>query len=261
MAAGDSKSALNPNHLECATELAAASGEVIRHYFDSDFEVETKADESPVTVADRESERVMREIVQKTFPDHGFIGEESGAVRPDAEFTWVVDPIDGTKSFVSRSFDFGTIIALLHRGSPILGIINQPVLGQLYLGDNKRCTLNGVEVKARPCPALKEAVLVATDMLNIGKFQPDSGFKKLLGEIKFARTWGNCFGYTLLARGTADIALDPIMSPWDLLGLIPVVRGAGAVISDYQGKDPVKAKSIVAAAKEIHPEVIALLNS
>lgn len=245
----------------CAKRMASESGEVIRRYFGTSFLIEEKADLTPVTAADRAAEKVMREIVKKTFPDHGFIGEEEGADRGDAEFVWVVDPIDGTKSFIAGSYDFGTVIALLHAGEPILGVIHQPVVGSLLIGDASTCTHNDVAVRVRPCARLADAVLLTTDLLNVHKFQSDSGFKDLVARTRFTRTWGNCFGYSLVARGLADIMIDPIMAPWDLLGLIPIVRGAGGVITDYQGRDPVKSNSIVATVPEIHSEVIAMLNS
>jgi len=247
-------------HLECARQLAIASGDVIKKYFCTALKIEGKADHTPVTVADREAEQAMREIVTETFPEHGFIGEELGEIRSEAEFVWVVDPIDGTKSFISGNFDFGTVIALLHKGQPILGVINQPILDHLVIGNNSRCTFNDEVIRMRDCPNLREAVLLATDLLNVGEFQPEKGFRELTSKVKFSRTWGNCYGYTLLSRGLADIFVDPIMSPWDLLGLIPIIRGAGGVITDYQGNDPVNGKSIVASNSELHDEVIRILN-
>ncbi len=251
---------IDPRYLDCAFEMAAASAAVIKKHFRTALDVQAKADESPVTIADRQAELVMREIAAGRFPEHGFVGEEFGRTNADAEFVWVVDPIDGTKSFIAGSLDFGTIIALLRNGEPVLGIVNHPIAGEIMAGDNIECTLNGVRVSMRSCSSISEATLLACDFFNVGQFQQEAGFRALLQKVKTARTWGNCFGYTLLARGTADIMIDPIMSPWDIMGVVPIIRGAGGIISDYQGGDPVRGTSIVAAHPQIHEAVITALN-
>ena len=245
---------------ECAAELAAASGEIIRRYFDCALDVEAKADSSPVTAADRRAEQAMREIVAARFPDHGILGEEYGAVNPEAEYVWVFDPIDGTRSFVQGGLDFGTLIALLKGGEPVLGVISHPILGHYLEGDGESCFFNGSRVSVRDCGRIEDAVCLTTDLLAVGRHQNGPAFEALARRVRMLRTWGNCFAYSLLARGLADIAIDPIMAKWDLLALIPVVRGAGGVITDYQGGGAVDGNSIVAAAPAIHAAVVASLN-
>ena len=241
--------------------LSEVSGKVIKKYFRTDIKIETKPDESPVTMVDKKAEEVMRELIMKEFPDHGILGEEFGNHLPDAEYQWILDPIDGTKSFICGTVTFGTLIALLKNGEPILGVINQPILNEYLIGDNKTAELNDIQVHARQCESIDKAVLLTTDHLNIEKYQNLPNFEKLMRKAKLYRQWGDCYGYYLVATGYADIMMDPIMSVWDSMALIPVIRGAGAIITDYQGNDPVKGESIVAASKGIHEEVIKMLNT
>ncbi|OGU27256.1 MAG: histidinol-phosphatase [Ignavibacteria bacterium GWA2_35_9] len=240
--------------------LADKSGDIIKNYFRTDLNVESKPDLSPVTIADKKSEEKMREIIMKEFPDHGIIGEEFGSYNNNAEYKWVIDPIDGTKSFICGAISFGTLIALTKKGEPILGVINQPVLNEFLIGDNNTAELNGRKVKTRFCNAIENSVLVTADHLNIGKYQDIKKFEELIKKVKLYRGWGDCYGYYLLATGYIDIMIDPIMNVWDTMALVPVVRGAGGVITDYQGKDVLKGDSVIAASQEIHAEVIRLLN-
>ncbi len=240
--------------------LAVESGRIIKQYFRSELSIETKSDSSPVTIADKKAEELMREMIMKHFPEHGIIGEEFGVHNPDAEYQWVLDPIDGTKSFICGSVTFGTLISVMKNGEPVLGVINQPVLGEFLIGDNEISLLNGTPVKVRGCKNLKEAVLLTTDHLNIARYQNKEKFDSLISSVKLYRNWGDCYGYYLLASGFADIMIDPVMSKWDLMALIPIIRGAGGVITDYLGKDPVKGNSIIATAGMIHEEVIKILN-
>jgi myo-inositol-1(or 4)-monophosphatase len=244
-----------------ALELAESSGEFIRPYFGaSDLAVELKSDQSPVTAADRGAEEQMRARIQKAFPSHGIIGEEFGSERPDAEWVWVLDPIDGTKSFMTACPLFGTLIALLHQGQPVLGVIHQPILRQLMIGDGQRTELNGRPVRMRPCSRLEEATLLTSDPLNPSRYQDGAAFAALQQRVRLSRTWGDCYGYLLVASGWADVMLDPIMNPWDIAALVPVIRGAGGVISDWQGGPAYPAASTIAAGPELHAAVIAALN-
>ncbi len=243
-------------------ELAEKSGDFIRPLFASPgLEVEFKADESPVTAADKGAEKLIRSLIEKKFPTHGVIGEEFGNDRPEAEFVWVLDPIDGTKSFISGVPLFGTLIALMHNGQPVLGAIHQPILRQLMLGDNASATLNGRTVRMRPTTRIEEATFLTSDPLNPAKYQNGTAYEALTRRARLVRTWGDCYGYLLLAAGWADVMADPIMNPWDIQALIPIVRGAGGIITDWQGRDAVKAESIVAANATLHPQVIAALNT
>jgi len=243
-----------------AHHLSDISGEVIRKYFRTGVSVESKKDSSPVTIADKQAEELMRESIMKNYPAHGILGEEFGSVNPEAEYQWILDPIDGTKSFICGAITFGTLIALVKNNEPILGVINQPILNEFLIGDNLETNLNGQKVMVRNCDSLSNAVLLTTDHFNIGKYQNQKNFDELAKKVKYYRHWGDCYGYYLVATGYADIMIDPVMSVWDSMALIPVIKGAGGIITDYQGNNPIKGNSIVAAGPIIHSEVISILN-
>jgi len=240
--------------------LADESGKIIRSYFRTHVSVDSKADESPVTIADKTAEEKMRELIMKEFPQHGIIGEEFGTHNETAEYKWILDPIDGTKSFITGTVTFGTLIALTKNGEPILGVINQPVLNEFLIGDNNSCELNGVKTVVRKCASLSEATLLTTDHLNIEKYQDAEKFNELIHHVKLYRNWGDCYGYYLVATGYADIMIDPIMNIWDSSAVIPIIRGAKGIITDYHGNDAVKGESIIAASPEIHQEILRMLN-
>jgi len=249
-------------HRALMIELAGLSGDFIRPFFaQPGLKVELKADQTPVTEADRGAEELMRGLIARRFPSHGIIGEEFGFERTDAEFVWVLDPIDGTKSFASAVPLFGTLIGLLHQGQPVLGCINQPVLGQFLIGDNITATLNGRPARTRPPRPLEEATLLTSDPITVAKPTGGRGYDYLMRRARLARTWGDCYGYLLIATGWADVMFDPIMNSWDIAALVPVIRGAGGVITDSKGGPAYPARSIVAAAgAELHAQVIAALN-
>ncbi|MBK8857195.1 MAG: histidinol-phosphatase [Opitutaceae bacterium] len=244
------------------TELARASGEFVRPLFgDPALAVESKADATPVTAADRGAEELMRGLIRRQFPQHGIIGEESGSENPAAEFVWMLDPIDGTKSFITGVPLWGTLIALLHQGQPVLGCIHQPILGQLMIGDGRTTTLNGRPVRTRRTTDLARATFLTSDPLNPGKYQDGARFDALIRQAKLVRTWGDCYGYLLVAAGHADIMCDPIMNPWDIAALVPVIRGAGGVITDWSGGAAYPAESTLACATpELHAAVLAALK-
>ena len=243
-------------------ELAAESGDFIKPLFGQPhLAVETKSDQSPVTVADRGAEELLRRLIGKRFPAHGIIGEEYGSERADAEFVWVLDPIDGTKAFITGVPLWGTLIALLHEGKPVLGCIHQPVLGQLLVGDGAGALFNGRPVRCRATRRLEEATLLTSDPLNPAKYQDGARYDALTRRARLVRTWGDCYGYLLVATGWADVCLDPIMNPWDIAALVPIIRGAGGAITDWRGGPPYPAESTIASATpELHASVLAALN-
>jgi len=249
-----------------ATELAAISADAILPWFGKkDVDLEYKEDQTPVTRADRDAEAVMRKRIKERFPEHGIIGEEWGAENEDADFVWILDPIDGTKSFITHVPLFGTIIALLHRGTPILGLINQPVLKQLCIGDGNITTLNGKEIEASKLDSLSNAVLLCSDAEVQAEDQDSSAWNRLCEKVYLRRTWGDCYGYLLVASGWAHIMADPVLEIWDIAGMIPIIEGAGGKITDWQGQPAVKdgtlSRSAVAAHPSIHEKVIAILNN
>ncbi|OUW18092.1 MAG: histidinol-phosphatase [Opitutales bacterium TMED158] len=234
---------------------------ILSHYESPELTVEMKPDDTPVTIADRDAERAIREAIQAQFPDHGIRGEEFADRNPGAAYTWVLDPIDGTKSFAANCPLFGTMIAFLKDGVPIYGCIDFPALDKRIVGNGQASWVDGEPVRVSLNKRLDEAIVLASDQNDIRKLQDEDAFRRLADSTRFTRTWGDCYGYYLLATGNADIMLDPEMSPWDIMALIPIVRGAGGCISDWQGNDPAKGNSIVATASNLHESVLKILNN
>ena len=217
--------------------LADTAGAVLLQYFRKPLDFADKPDESPVTQADREAESRMREAIASTFPDHGVIGEEHGRDRADAEYVWVLDPIDGTKAFISGIPVFGTLIALLRNGRPILGVVDQPVSRERWVGAaGQETTLNGEPVRVSPRGGLKDAVLWSTSPhMFDGDPQEAAAYARLRQSVKFVHYGGECYQYAMLASGFIDIVVEADMGVYDYCALVPVVQGAGGAITDWQG--------------------------
>jgi len=244
-----------------ALELAAVAAAVIRPWFLSGVTVLDKADATPVTVADRRAEEVMRALIQQRYPDHGILGEEFGEHRPQARYRWVLDPIDGTRAFISHCDLFGTLIALQRDGRPLLGVIASPLSGRVLVGTGDQTRLqDGRPMRVRDCTRIEDATVLTTDHFNVARHRDGPAFEAMVRRARLYRTWGDCQGYALVATGGADVMLDPVLSPWDLMALIPVMEGAGGRITDWMGGDPVGADSIVATGGALHDAVIAALR-
>ena len=244
-----------------AEKLADAAREIVSGYHAKFYtEIETKKDGSPVTVADKECERALRAMIHEAFPQHGIIGEEFGNENTDAEFVWSLDPIDGTKSFVSRVSLYGILLGLLYQGKPLIGVIDQPMTRERIVGDSRDTRYNGVPVRVSDTPSVDKALLLTTDLIDCETKHPNENWNALLHRARLFRTWGDCYGYLLVANGRADIMADPELSPWDLYPLLPILQGAGAQVTDWNGNDPLNAKSILAANPRLHAEALEILN-
>ncbi|HVA34737.1 MAG TPA: histidinol-phosphatase [Stellaceae bacterium] len=223
-------------HLALAGALADKAGAVIRRYFRSGIAVEKKPDDTPVTVADREAEAEMRALIEARFPDHGVLGEEHGRTRPEADYVWVLDPIDGTKSFISGVPLFGVLIALTFKGVPVLGVIDQPILRERWLGaDGRKTTLNGKPIATRACSALADATLYATSPEMFAGADA-SAFARVRSAAKLARYGADCYAYGVLAAGFVDLVIEAGLKPYDFCALAPVIEGAGGEMSDWAGE-------------------------
>lgn len=220
-----------------AQRLADASGAVIRRYFRDKYAMETKSDASPVTAADREAEQAIRAILQKERPKDGIWGEEFGATDMDADFLWIIDPIDGTKAFATGRPTFGTLIALYKAGEPILGVIDQPVTRERWIGaKGYGTTLNGAHVKCRPCDALGAANIATTAPEYFDEGGSWEKFSKIAKGSAFTIYGGDCYSYGQLATGFLDGVIEGRMSLHDYAALVPIVEGAGGKITDWQGR-------------------------
>ncbi len=225
--------------LAAAEAAADLAGAVIRPLFRSALLVEAKGDASPVTEADRQAELAIRALLAERFPSHGIWGEEFGPDRADAEWVWLLDPIDGTRAFVTGRPLFGTLISLLHQGKPVLGLIDQPATGERWIGvagekTRFRSPMGGV-AGCRPCPSLGNAELSCT---SPDMFLPEQrpGFERLRAAARRVTWGGDCYAYGLLALGLVDVVAEATMQPWDWAALVPVVEGAGGRMTDWAGR-------------------------
>jgi len=224
------------NLVAFAERLADEAGAVIRRYFRSDVEVVAKEDLSPVTIADREAEATMRRLIGDKYPDHGVIGEEHGADRPGASHVWVIDPIDGTKGFTCGRPLFGTLIALCRDGIPVLGIVDHPALRERWVGAIGHPTrFCGTAVHTRKGRSLADAVLFAS---SPHMFRPRSapGFERVRTATRFVQYGSDCYHYGIVASGHGDIVIEADMSIYDYLAAVPVIEGAGGVMTDWAGE-------------------------
>jgi inositol-phosphate phosphatase/L-galactose 1-phosphate phosphatase/histidinol-phosphatase len=224
-----------PEFVTLAQRMAEAAGLVARRYFRTPIAIDTKPDMSPVTIADREAEAAMRTLLADHAPGHGIYGEEMGVAHADAEWVWVLDPIDGTKAFITGKPSFGILIALLHRGTPVLGIIDQPILRERWLGvAGHGSTLNGQPIRVRDCAALDRAVLYATAP-EMFKGADAAAWENIRRRVGLVRYGADCYAYGLLASGFVDLVVEASMQPYDYCALVPVVTGAGGAITDWHG--------------------------
>jgi myo-inositol-1(or 4)-monophosphatase len=256
--------------------LAQASAEVILPFFRSAIGAEDKSAGGafdPVTEADRAAEVAMRRLIAQAFPAHGVIGEEYGAERADAEYVWVLDPIDGTKSFISGLPTWGTLIGLMHRGRPVYGMMSQPFTRERYFGDGASAGWRGPTstgqsprgdsgsraLHVRPCAALAEATLMTTSpqMFDIAE---TPAYRRVEDKVRLARYGADCYGYCVLAAGLIDIVIEASLKPHDIVALVPIVEGAGGIVTTWTGGDPAQGGRIVAAGdKRLHAEALQLL--
>lgn len=255
----------NAEFLAFAHRLADASAQVILPHFRTRMDAPDKRMQgentySPVTVADRAAEEVMRRMINETYPDHGIWGEEHGLEKTDAEYVWLLDPIDGTRSFLTGFPIWGTLIALNRRGKVIVGIVNQPYMGERYVGSQGGAFLKEKRLKTRACAELAQAALCATSLWMFQSEAERAAFESVSQRTKLTMMTGDCYNYCMLASGFVDLVVEATMFPWDVQALIPVVEGAGGVITAWDGGPPENAANIVACGDpRLHEQVVPLL--
>ncbi len=232
-----------------AHRLADAAAEVLRHYFRVPISVEAKADASPVTQADREAEAAMRALIMREYPAHGIYGEEGEHLNPHAALQWVLDPIDGTRSFIAGYVNFTTLISLTEHGVPILGIIDQPILRERWVGiKGEPSTFNGLPTRTSPLPSLDKATL-ATTSLDYFTSEQRISFENTRAHAASTLYGGDAYAYAMLASGHIGCVVDAGLKSYDFCALAPVITGAGGIITDWSGKAlTLDAKGDVAAA-------------
>jgi myo-inositol-1(or 4)-monophosphatase len=227
-------------YVAAATAAADAAGEVIRPLFRSSIPADLKADLSPVTAADRGAEQAMRAVLQRLCPECGILGEEFGLEQPGAKLRWVLDPIDGTRAFITGRPTFGTLVALLDGDSPLVGLIDQPVTRERWIGAADRPTVFtgplGGSAGTRACPDLAHAELSCTSPEMLGDDTPR--WRRLAERVRRTYWGGDCYAYGLLALGHIDLIVECDLKPWDWAALLPVVQGAGGQMTDWDGNPP-----------------------
>ncbi|MCD0416080.1 histidinol-phosphatase [Rubrivivax sp. JA1024] len=248
-------------YLSFAGELLDAVKPMVMKYFRTSLDVVLKSDESPVTIADRAIERALRDRIEARFPDHGIYGEEMGA-KPGQTLTWIIDPIDGTKSFITGFPLFGTLIALTREGRPFCGVIDVPVTGERWIAKPGETMFGGRRAKTSGCSTIAEARFYTTspDMF-VG--EEAAAYERLSRAARMRRFGGDCYIYGLLASGHCDIALETGLQPYDYMALVPVLEGAGGCITDWSGA-PLSMQSdgrvLASATPALHAQALALID-
>lgn len=253
---------------EFAEAAARAAGEITLRYFQKLPGVEYKADRSPVTVADRESERLLRARIEERYPTHGILGEEFGLARPAAELRWLLDPIDGTASYIRGVPLYGVMMALVERGAeapteddPAVGVVHFPALGEtLVAWRGGGCWwsrgLGWVQACVSDVAQMEEATLLLTDPAGLREGAKHAGYERLRRRVKMERGWGDCYGHALVATGRAEIMLDPELHEWDAAPLIPILEEAGGGFTDWRGRRTISGGDGLAANGALYEEVL-----
>ena len=247
-------------------DLAEASGRAILPHFRSRLEVENKlsgAAFDPVTVADRAAEEAMRRLIGARHPDHGILGEEFGRERVDAEHVWVLDPIDGTRAFISGLPVWGTLIGLKRDGRPVLGTMHQPFTRERFTGDGRRAWYRGPdgvrELSTRPCERVEDAVLFTTTPAMLTG-DDRVAYDRVESRVRLARYGVDCYAYCMVASGFVDVVIEAGLQPYDIVALIPVIEGAGGVVTSWDGGSAVDGGRVVASGdRRLHEKVLRLL--
>jgi myo-inositol-1(or 4)-monophosphatase len=248
-------------------ELAAVSGETIQPFFRSALSVENKSSSGgfdPVTAADRAAETAMRALIKRTFPAHGIVGEEFPPEQPDAEYVWILDPIDGTKSFICGMPAWGTLIALTRRGEPIYGMMHQPFIREQFSGDGAGASYRGPAgaraLQTRACAALGDAIMLTTSPLLMNEADRRC-FTRVEQAVRLSRYGGDCYAYCVLAAGHVDLIIETELKPHDVLALIPIIEGAGGVMTTWENGRPHNGGRIIAAGdRRVHAQAMELLR-
>lgn len=244
-----------------AADLAWQAGKLTLRYYQTNLTPEVKADQSPVTIADRESERLMRELIEARYPHHSILGEEEGETRPGATYRWILDPIDGTRTFVRGVPLYAVLVGLERAGEVIAGAVNIPALGDfLVAARGEGCAWNGRRARVSPVSDLRDALLLCTDAESMEQYGRGAAYRRIVAATKMQRTWGDAYGYVLVATGRAEATLDPQMSPWDCAALLPVLEEAGGSFTDWQGRPTIYGGEAIGTNGLVLGELLALVG-
>ncbi len=245
--------------LEFAKTTSLKAGKSTLEYYGNISQVERKADDTPVTIADRKTEEFIRSEILSKYPSHDIVGEEFKSKETASEFRWVIDPIDGTSSFVRKVPLYTVLLALQYKGTPIVGVIYAPRLDEIvYAAEGLGCYYNGQRASVSSTKTLGEAWIQVTDYADLKRRRPDFT-ERLLGMAHSCRTWGDAYGYLLVATGRVDVMIDPIMAPWDIAPLHPIISEAGGVFTDLDGNENPMGNSALACNEHLHEEIMKII--
>jgi histidinol phosphatase-like enzyme (inositol monophosphatase family) len=247
--------------LDVAAEAAYLAGKRSLAYFNAGVDVEHKGDDTPVTRADREAEHVIREVLAKYFPTHGILGEEHGKTDGgDPDYTWIVDPIDGTKSFIHGVPLYGSVVGCVVKGEPRVGAVYLPPLGEMFAAaEGLGATWNGRRCRVSTVDKLADATLLAGSITRSIKRSDAYGI--LADRVRLNRGWGEVFGYMLVASGRAEVMLDPQISIWDIAGVAPIIREAGGFFGNWAGEPTINGPDAFAVNGALRDEVLTILKN
>lgn len=250
--------------LNFALDAAWQAGRVTLGYFQTGTQVERKADNTPVTIADREAEQTLRRLITERWPGHALIGEEYGRAAGNAEdsgYTWIIDPIDGTKSFVQGVPFYAVLLALVKDDEPLLGVMYFPALNEIvYAARGRGCYWNGRPAHVSNVADLKDAVLLASDLDTFARFGRERSFQRLIDATYIQRTWGDAYGYALIATGRAEVMVDPVMEVWDCGPLQVILEEAGGTFTDWKGTPTIFSREAVATNGVLFDRVMAIIR-
>jgi histidinol phosphatase-like enzyme (inositol monophosphatase family) len=250
-------------YLEFATDAAWQAGRLTLQYFQAAFNVEWKKDATPVTVADRGAERLLRELITARFPDHAVVGEEYGADhRQDARFRWIIDPIDGTKSFIHGVPLYAVLMGLEIDGELVVGVANFPGLNEMVCAARgSGCWWNGRRCRVSEVDRLEESVVCYTSASGFGAAGKADRWARIAGRVKMQRGWGDAYGHVLVATGRVEAMFDPVMSLWDCAALVPILNEAGGTFTDWQGKPTAYGNEAISTNNRVFAEIMAELSA
>lgn len=248
------------NLLDFAQELAWQAGKITLAYFGTGVTPDLKTDLTPVTIADREAEQRIRSMITARYPDHAILGEEYGETNTGASHRWIIDPIDGTKSFVQGVPLYGVLVGLEREGEPLLGVCYLPALNEMIAAaQGTGCLFNGRHVRTSSVSRLGDAVLLSSDAESFAQYGRDAAYDQLRAQAKFTRTWGDCYGHILVATGRAEIMLDPVMNVWDCAALLPIVQEAGGSFTDWNGQATIWGGSAISTNGALRDEILGIV--
>ena len=244
-----------------AAQIAREAGDIALKYFRSSLTVETKHDGSEVTIADRETEAHLRRRISEKFPRDGILGEEENEQAGTSGRRWIIDPIDGTYSFVHGVPMFGVLVALVVDEDPVVGVVNLPATQELVCAARGLgCFANGEVARVSETTSLSEALVLATDFGTCERFGFGPAAERIQRQARARRTWGDCYGYILVATGRADIMLDPVMNVWDCAPLLPILEEAGGTFTDWNGRRTIAGGNAIATNGQLFAEVMRMVN-